>query len=75
MQRLRDRMRDLVFRVRPGVAPPIATLHAEMLAGLVLALAEGIIEGRIRDLDEASAIASRAIVASVLSEVPAADAA
>jgi len=75
MQRLHDRMRDLVFRVRPAIAPPIATLHAEMLIGLVLSLAEGSVEGRIRDLDQATLIASRAIVASVLSKESTADAA
>lgn len=75
MQRLHERMVQLVFRLRPQISPPIATLHAEMLVGIVLALTEGTIEGRIGDLDQATLIATRAIVASVLSEQPAADAA
>lgn len=75
MQRLHLRMTELVFRVRPGISPPLATLHAEMLVGIVLALAEGTIEGRIQDLEQATQIASRAVVASVLVEPSAADAA
>ncbi|MEM7435788.1 MAG: TetR/AcrR family transcriptional regulator [Myxococcota bacterium] len=73
--RLRERMTTIVYRVRPSIAPPLATVHAEMLVGISFALAEGSIEGRIQDLDQATLVATRAVVASLSTERSAADAA
>ncbi|MEM7139028.1 MAG: TetR/AcrR family transcriptional regulator [Myxococcota bacterium] len=74
-RRLRERMTTIVYRVRPNIAPPLATVHAEMLVGILFALAEGSIEGRIQDLDQATLVATRTLVASLSTERSAADAA
>lgn len=66
--RIHELMRELVCRIRPSITAPLATLHAEMLVGIILGLGEGSVDGRITDLDEATLIASRAVVASLLSE-------
>ena len=72
---LRERMRQMVVQVRPDIAPADAALHAELLVSLVFGLAEAQLDGRIQDLGRASATASRAIVTSILTTSPVADAA
>lgn len=72
---LRERMRQIVVQVRPDVSPADAALHAELLVGIVYGLAEAYLDGRVDDLDRATATASRAIVTSVLSPSSVADAA
>ncbi len=72
---LRARMREMVVQVRPDAAPADATLHAEMLVSIIFGLAEAYLDERVEDLDRAAAVASRAIVASILSKTGVADAA
>ena len=72
---LRERMRQIVVQVRPGIAPPDAALHAELLVSIIFGLAEAQLDGRVQDLGRASATASRAIVTSILTTSPVADAA
>jgi AcrR family transcriptional regulator len=72
---LRERMRQIVVQVRPDVSPADAALHAELLVSIVYGLAEAYLDGRVDDLDRATATASRAIVTSVLSPSSVADAA
>ena len=72
---LRERMRQIVVRVSPDVAPSDAALHAELLVSVVFGLAEAHLDGRVDDLDRATATAARAIVTSILSSSPVADAA
>jgi hypothetical protein len=68
-------MRQIVVQVRPDVSPADAALHAELLVSIVYGLAEAYLDGRVDDLDRATATASRAIVTSVLSPSSVADAA
>jgi AcrR family transcriptional regulator len=72
---LRERMRQIVVQVGPDVTPFDAALHAELLTSVVFGLAEAYIDGRVEDLDRATATASRAIVTSILTSSPVADAA
>ena len=72
---LRERMRQLVAQVCPGVAPADAALHAELLVSIIFGLAEAHIDGRVDDLNRATATASRAIVTSILATSSVADAA
>ena len=72
---LRDRMRDIVLQVRPDIGPADAALHSELLVSVVFCLAEASLDGRIDDLERASRVASRAIVSSILTTSPVADAA
>jgi AcrR family transcriptional regulator len=72
---LRDRMRQIVVQVRPDVTPPDAALHAELLVSIVYGLAEAYLDGRVEDLERATATASRAIVTSILATSSVADAA
>jgi len=72
---LRERMRQIVVQVRPDAAPADAALHAELLVSVIFGLAEAHLDGRIDDLDRASATASRAIVTSILTASSVADAA
>ena len=72
---LRERMRQIVVQVRPGVTASEAALHAELLVSIVFGLAEAHLDGRLDDLDRATATASRAIVTGILSTSPVADAA
>ena len=72
---LRERMRQIVVQVRPDIAPQEAALHAELLVSIIFGLAEAHLDGRVDDLGRATATASRAIVASVLTTSPVADAA
>jgi AcrR family transcriptional regulator len=72
---LRERMRQIVVQVRPDVAPSDAAVHAELLVSIVYGLAEAYLDGRVDDLDRATATASRAIVTSILAVSPVADAA
>jgi AcrR family transcriptional regulator len=72
---LRERMRQIVVQVSPDVSASDAALHAELLVSVVYGLAEAYIDGRVDDLDRATAIASRAIVTSVLTSSSVADAA
>jgi hypothetical protein len=72
---LRERMRQIVVQVRPDIAPADAALHAELLVSVIFGLAEAQLDGRIQDLGRATATASRAIVTSVLTTSPVADAA
>lgn len=72
---LRDRMHQIVLQVRPGMPETDATLHSELLVGIVFALAEAQLDGRVEDMDRATAVASRAIVTSILATSSVADAA
>jgi AcrR family transcriptional regulator len=72
---LRERMRQIVVQVNPNVTPSDAAVHAELLVSIVFGLAEAYLDGRVNDLDRATATASRAIVTGILSTSPVADAA
>ncbi len=72
---LRERMRQIVVQVRPEITGSDAALHAELLVSVVYGLAEAYLDGRVDNLDRATAIASRAIVTSILTTSPVADAA
>lgn len=72
---LRERMRQIVVQVRPEVSAADAALHAELLVSIIFGLAEAHLDGRVEDLDRATATASRAIVTSILSSTSVADAA
>ena len=72
---LRERMRQIVVQVRPDIAPADAALHAELLVSVIFGLAEAQLDGRIQNLGRATTTASRAIVTSVLTTSPVADAA
>lgn len=72
---LRERMRQIVVQVRPEINSSDAALYSELLVSIVFGLAEASIDGRVEDLDRATGIASRAIVTSVLTPSPVADAA
>jgi AcrR family transcriptional regulator len=72
---LRERMRQIVVKVRPDIAVADAALHAELLVSIVFGLAEAYLDGRVENLERATAIASRAIVASILTTSSVADAA
>ncbi len=72
---LRERMRQIVVQVRPDVSPADAALHAELLVSVIFGLAEAHLDGRVDNLDRATATASRAIVTSVLTTSSVADAA
>jgi hypothetical protein len=68
-------MRQIVVQVNPEVAQSDAVVHAEVLVSIVFGLAEAYLDGRVVDLDRATATASRAIVTGILSTSPVADAA
>lgn len=72
---LRERMRQILVQVRPDVMPADAALHAELLVSVIFGLAEAHLDGRVDDLDRATATASRAIVTSILTSSSVADAA
>ena len=72
---LRTRMRDIVLQARPDIAPADAALHSELLVGIVFALSEAYLDGRVEDTDRATAVASRAVVASIVTAPSVADAA
>jgi AcrR family transcriptional regulator len=72
---MRERMRQIVVQVRPGIAAADAALHAELLVSVVFGLAEAYLDGRVENLERATAVASRAIVASILTTSSVADAA
>jgi len=72
---LRARMRQMVVQVRPDTTPADAALHADMLVSIIFGLAEAHLDGRVDDLDRATAVASRAIVTSIVSNTGVADAA
>jgi AcrR family transcriptional regulator len=72
---LRERMRQIVVQVRPDATSADAALHAELLVSIIFGLAEAQLDGRIDDLDRATATASRAIVTSILTSSSVADAA
>lgn len=72
---LRKRMHQIVLQVRPDIAASGATLHAELLVSVVFGLAEAYLDGRIENLERATAIASRAIVTSIVTTSSVADAA
>ena len=63
------------FRCGPSITPADAALHAELLVSVVFGLAEAYLDGRVDDLDRATATASRAIVTSILTTSSVADAA
>jgi hypothetical protein len=68
-------MRQIVVQVNPDLVPSDAAVHAELLVSIVFGLAEAYLDGRVHDLDRATATASRAIVTGILSTSPVADAA
>jgi len=72
---LRDRLNQIVLQVRPDIARQDAALHAELLVGVVYALSEAHLDGRVEDIERSCAVASRAIVASIRSSASVADAA
>lgn len=71
----RRRLHQIVLQVRPDIAPTDAALHAELLVSVVFGLAEAHLDGRVEDMERATAVASRAIVSSILATSPVADAA
>ena len=73
--RLRDRMQQIVVQVHPEISPADAALHAELLVSMVFGLAEADLDGRVEDMDRAAAIASQAMVSSILRTSSVADAA
>ena len=72
---LRARMRDIVTSVRPDITAEDADLHADLLVGVIYSLAEANLDGRVEDIDRATQIACRAMVASIASSASVADAA
>jgi len=68
-------MRQIVVQVRPEITPSDAALHAELLVSIIFGLTEAYLDGRVDDLDRAVATASRAVVTSILTTAPVADAA
>jgi AcrR family transcriptional regulator len=72
---LRDRMGQIVFRIRPDITPADAELHADLLVGMVYSVVESYLDGRVEDIDRATSVASRALVASILTTSSVADAA
>ncbi len=72
---LRDRMREIVSSVRPDIAAADASLHADLLVSIIFGLAEAHLDGRVENLERATAVASRAIVTSILTTSSVADAA
>lgn len=72
---LRERMRQIVVLVRSDIPAADAALHAELLVSTVLGLAEAHLDGRLDDLDRAAAVASRAILRSIVTTTRVADAA
>ena len=72
---LRERMKQMVVQLRPEVSEADAALHSELLVGVVFALAEAQLDGRVEDMERAAAVASRAMVGSVLARESVADAA
>lgn len=72
---LRERMRQIVVQVRPDIAASDAALHAELLVSIVFGLSEAFLDGRVENLERATAVASRAIVTSILTTSSVADAA
>jgi AcrR family transcriptional regulator len=72
---LRERMKQIVLQVRSDITQADAALHAELLVGVVFALAEAHLDGRVEDIQRATRVASRAVVASILTTSSVADAA
>jgi hypothetical protein len=72
---LRERIRLMVMQVRPEATPTDAVLHADLLVSIIFGLAEAFLDERVDDLDHAASVASRAIIASILSDKGVADAA
>ena len=72
---LRECMKEILTQVRPGIAPEEAALHAELLVGVVFSLAEAHLDGRLPDIDRATSVACRAMVASLGTTSSVADAA
>jgi AcrR family transcriptional regulator len=72
---LRERMRQIVVQVRPDITPADAALHSELLVSVIFGLTEAHLDGRLDELDRATATASRAIVTSILTSSSVADAA
>lgn len=72
---LRERMRQIVLQVGSDIAAADAALHAELLVSVVFGLAEAHLDGRVENLERATAVASRAIVTSILTTSSVADAA
>ena len=65
---LRDRMRQMLLQIRPDANAVDASLHADMLVSITFGLAEAHLDGRVENLERASAVAARAVVTSVLSD-------
>jgi AcrR family transcriptional regulator len=72
---LRHHMKEIVTQVRPGISPDEASLHAELLAGVVFTLAEAHLDGRVPDIDRGTAVACRAMASGIASSSSVADAA
>jgi AcrR family transcriptional regulator len=72
---LRGRMTEIVAQVRPDISSADAALHSELLVGMIFALAEAQLDGRVEDIDRASTVVSRAIIGSILAPSLVADAA
>ena len=68
-------MRDIVTKVRPDITSEDADLHADLLVGVIYSLAEANLDGRVEDIDRATSVACRAMVASIASSASVADAA
>ena len=72
---LRERMVQMAAQVRPDITPSDAALHAELLVSTVFGLSEAHLDGRVQDLRRATAVASRAMIASITATSSVADAA
>ena len=72
---LRGRMQEIVTQVRGDIGARDAALYAELLVGVVFSLAEANLDGRVEDIDRATAVACRAIASSIATASSVADAA
>lgn len=74
-ENLRDRMEQLVLQFDPKQPVTDACVHAELLVSAAIGLAEAFVDGRIEDLDLATSMAARSVLASIQTSRAVADAA
>ena len=74
-ENLRDRMEQLVLCFEPKQPAAEARIHGELLVSAAIGLAEAFVDGRIEDLELASGMAARSVLASVQASRAVADAA
>jgi AcrR family transcriptional regulator len=75
IENLRDRMEQLVLQFDPKRPATDACVHAELLVSAAIGLAEAFVDGRIEDLDLATSMATRSVLASIQAGRAVADAA